>query len=183
MKFRKLFLGLSMLLAFGFFATSCSGDGGCESNLTDEDLEGTFIGVHTLGLSNQVLDLLVALVNADLPADSQVVRNDLKFFDDTLTTDATTVNSALLEIALTIAKACDNDVNVEQFSAPSITLSGGIVVKNAKITGTATLDGDLLTTKLKISGTVGSGSLNVNIPPTNVTGTFNRTLLMEEEVK
>lgn len=173
MKFRKLFLSLSMLLAFGIFATSCSGDGGCISNLEDEDLEGTFIGVHQLGLSNQVIDLLLVIVNEDRPDTAKLVRNDIKFFDDTLTTDATTVYSELLEIALTIAKACDNDVKVEDYTASSITLSGGIEVKNAKVTGTATLDGDVLTTKLKIQGSV-SG---ISIPPTNVNGTFNRVNL------
>lgn len=184
MKIRKLFLSLSMLLAFGIFATSCSSDGSdCISNLTDEDLEGTFIGEHQLGLSNQVIDLLLVIVNDDRPDTAKLVRDDLKFFEDTLTTDATTVYSELLEIALTIAKACDNDVDVEEYTASSITLSGGIEVKNAKVTGTATLDGDVLTTKLKIQGTVS----NIPIRPTNVTGTFTRTVLEEmipvEEVK
>lgn len=173
MKIKNLFFSLTMLLAFGIFAVSCSEGGGpCVSDLTDEELEGDFIGKHTLGISNAILKLLLPVVNEDRPDTAKLTIDDLKFYEDTLSSAEGTVYSAILDLALDFEKGCGNEIVIEQFTQPSLLLSGGVEIKNAKISGTATLDGDVLTTKLKVSGLVAD---LITIQPTNVTGTFTRT--------
>ena len=161
-----------MFLALGFFATSCGPDkvDECLSDLTDAELTGTFVGTHTLGLSNVVIEALLLIVNKDQP-DSLIKKiQDIKFFKDTLVTTPAIVLSELLDLELPFNKGCKNELIIPEVKKASIVLAGGLEVKNAKIVGTATVADDVITTKLKISGSVAG----ITIPPTDVKGTFTR---------
>lgn len=180
MKIRNLFMSLSMLLAFGILTTSCGKDGEeCVTiKMSKSEVEGEWIGRHSIDLSNQIIGLIQGIVNAGVPptADSFLTADDIKFHDDTLIINADptiTIESLILELEFEPTLTTDStraNINKE---ASSIEL-GNLEVKNAKIQGSATLDNcGTIKTNLRVSGNIDGVPipLSSNVP---VSGIFTK---------